>query len=54
MKILKSGEVHFWKYRTLEAMQKRIPYFMGDVYNHQRLHSAVGYCPPNEYEFMLE
>lgn len=38
----------------LEDMQKRIPYFMEDVYNHKRLHSAIGYFPPNEYEFMLE
>jgi len=54
MKTLKSEEVHLWEYRTLEDVQKRIPYFIEDVYNHKRLHSAIGYCPPNEYEFMLE
>jgi putative transposase len=54
MKTLKSEEVHLWEYRTLEDVQKRIPYFIEDVYNHKRLHSAIGYCPPNEYEFMLK
>ena len=54
MKTLKSEEVHLWEYRTMEDAQRRIPYFIEDVYNHKRLHSAIGYCPPNEYEFMLE
>ena len=54
MKTLKAEEVHLWEYRTMEDVQRRIPYFIEDVYNHKRLHSAIGYCPPNEYEFMLE
>jgi transposase InsO family protein len=54
MKTLKSEKVHLWEYRTMEDLQKRIPYFIEDVYNHKRLHSAIGYGPPNEYEFMLE
>ena len=54
MKTLKSEEVHLWEYRTMEDAQRRIPYFIEDVYNHKRLHSAIGYCPPNEYEFMME
>jgi len=38
----------------MEDVQKRIPYFIEDVYNHKRLHSAIGYRPPCEFEMMLE
>jgi transposase InsO family protein len=54
MKTLKSEEVHLWEYRTMEDVQKRIPYFIEDAYKHKRLHSAIVYCPPNEFEFMLK
>ena len=54
MKTLKSEEVHLWEYRTMEDVQKRIPYFIEDVYNQKRLHSAIGYLPPCEYEMLLE
>ena len=54
IKTPKSEEVHLWEYRTMEDVQRRIPYFIEDVYNHKRLHSAIGYCPPNEYEFILK
>ena len=54
IKTLKSEEVHLWEYRTIEDAQRRISYSIEDVYNHKRLHSAIGYCPPNEYEFLLE
>jgi len=54
MKTLKSEEVHLWEYRTMEDVQKRIPCFIEDVYNQKRLHSAIGYRPPCEFEMMLE
>lgn len=54
MKTLKSEEVHLWEYRTIEDVQLRVPYFIEDVYNQKRLHSALGYRPPSEFEFMLE
>ena len=50
IKTLKSEEVYLWEYKTFEDVKKRIPYFIEEVYNEKRLHSALGYCPPNEYE----
>jgi putative transposase len=52
IKTLKSEEVQLWEYRTMEDVQKRIPYFIEDVYNQKRLHSSIGYQPPCEYEKM--
>ena len=51
-KPLKPEEVHFWEYRTIEDVQNRIPYFIDDVYNHKKLHSAIGYLPPDEYTYL--
>lgn len=53
IKTLKSEEVYLWDYKTLEDVKKRIPYFIEEVYNDKRLHSALGYCPPNEYEVLV-
>jgi transposase InsO family protein len=53
IKTLKSEEVHLWEYETMEDVQKRIPYFIEAVYNKKRLHSSLGYLPPDEFEDML-
>ena len=53
MKTLKSEEVHLWEYRTMADVQKRIPYFIEDVYNQKRLHSSLGYRPPCEFAAMI-
>ncbi len=53
MKTLKNEEVYLWDYRTFEDVKKRVPYFIEEVYNEKRLHSALGYCPPNEYESLV-
>ena len=53
MKTLKTEEVYLWEYRTLDDVQRRIPYFIEDVYNRKRLHSSLGYRPPCEFEEML-
>ena len=50
MKTLKYEEVYLWDYRTVEDVRERVPYFLEEVYNQKRLHSALGYCPPNEFE----
>ena len=46
----KEDEVYLWDYKTFEDVKNRIPYFIEAVYKEKRLHSALGYCPPNEYE----
>jgi len=53
IKTLKSEEVYLWEYSTSEDVQKRIPYFIDAVYNQKRLHSALGYVPPDEFEAKL-
>ena len=53
MKTLKTEEVYLWEYRTIEDAQRRICHFIKDVYNEKRLHSSLGYRPPNEFEELL-
>lgn len=50
IKTLKYEEVYLWDYQSVEDVKERIPYFLQEVYNHKRLHSALGYVTPNEYE----
>ncbi len=53
LKTLKTEEVYLWEYRTLEDAEKRVPYFIEQVYNHKRLHSVLNYRPPDEFEEMF-
>ncbi|MDO9574800.1 MAG: IS3 family transposase [Candidatus Contubernalis sp.] len=50
IKTLKYEEVNLWDYQTLGDVLKRIPFFIQEVYNKKRLHSSLGYLPPNEFE----
>jgi len=52
-KTLKQEEVYLWEYETFFDVAERIPYFIEDVYNRKRLHSSLGYRPPEEYERLL-
>lgn len=53
IKTLKHEEVYLWEYSTYEDVQKRIPFFIDAVYNQKRLHSSLGYMPPDEFEAQL-
>ena len=50
MKTLKYEEVYRQEYRDLAEARASIERFIEKVYNQQRLHSALGYRPPVEFE----
>jgi transposase InsO family protein len=50
MKTLKYEEVHRSEYKTLAQAWLNIDHFIGSVYNDRRLHSALGYITPTEFE----
>jgi len=52
-KTLKYEEVYLCEYETLADVMNRLPYFIEQVYNLKRLHSALAYRPPGEFEELL-
>lgn len=50
MKTLKHEEVYPRPYRTMADVMAHLPHFLETIYNNHRLHSALGYRSPNEYE----
>ncbi|HKA54566.1 MAG TPA: IS3 family transposase [Candidatus Binatia bacterium] len=53
IKTLKAEEVYLWEYADLAEAQARIGHFLENVYNRRRLHAALGYRPPAEFEQTL-
>ena len=53
MKTLKAEEVYRQEYRDLREARASIAQFIDEVYNQKRLHSALGYRPPVEFEQAL-
>jgi putative transposase len=50
MKTLKREEIYANDYRNLEHLAANIETFIEEYYNRCRLHSALGYRPPDEFE----
>jgi transposase InsO family protein len=50
IKTLKYEEVYLCEYEDIVEAKARIGNFIEDVYNRKRLHSALGYVPPVEFE----
>ena len=53
MKTLKIEEVDGSAYRDVADARKQVGRFIDEIYNRQRLHSALDYLSPEEYEATL-
>ncbi len=53
MKTLKQEEIYINQYRDLEHLRANLETFLEQYYNRYRLHSALGYRPPEEFEQTL-
>src|SRR5215472_14776802 len=54
IKTLKREEIYAHKYENLEHLRTNIEEFIDEYYNRQRLHSALGYRSPEEFEQQAE
>ena len=50
MRTIKEEEVDLSEYRDCHDVYQHIGQFIEDVYMHKRVHSALGYLSPVEYE----
>lgn len=49
-KTLKDEEIYLLEVPSYEELAERLPEFIDRIYNTERLHSALGYLPPAEFE----
>jgi putative transposase len=50
IKTLKYEDIPLFEYQNFAEARRRIGQFIEEVYNEKRLHSALGYRPPAEFE----
>jgi hypothetical protein len=53
MKTLKREEIYANEYRGIEDLRQNVASFVDQYYNRQRLHSALGYQTPEQFEATL-
>ena len=53
LKTLKREEIAATTYRDLEHLRTNMAAFIDQYYNRTRLHSALGYRPPEEFEHIV-
>ena len=54
MKTIKREEIYAGQYQDLDDLRRNIEAFIEEYYNRQRLHSALGYRPPEEFEASID
>jgi len=54
MKTLNLEEIYANEYRYIDDLRSNIEQFIDRYYNRHRLHSALGYRPPEQFEKLAE